>query len=71
MTVPQDSKIIIAQLAHSGYWSTDVCSPVAAGQYKSRRVPACSGSLRLLQFNIISWLRCIQVLISPFLSRLV
>ena len=50
-----------ARLVHSGCWSVR-CSPVAAGQYKSRRWPVCSGSLRLLQFNIISWLRCIQVL---------
>ena len=65
-----DNKIRIARLVHSGCWSVR-CSPVAAGQYKSRRWPVCSGSLRLLQFNIISWLRCIQVLISPDWSILV
>mgnify|MGYP000039627888 CR=1 FL=1 len=43
-----------AQLVHSGCWSVDVCSPVAAGQYKSRRVvDMWSISLRLSTVYIV------------------
>ena len=37
-----------ARLVHSGCWSVNVCSPVAAGQHKARRIEGSKPFLRAL-----------------------